>query len=124
MILLTIKATRYRCPSKCLSSASEILLPDTASIVTDFKYFNTSIPVGVLNKDCTFWDIILSLSLLRGNPVNAQGRFGSFSPFDQSQFNIGGLAGVAGNLVDAAVTNLTGNRFLGDLSGVAVSNLL
>ena len=45
-----------------------------------------------------------------------KGRFGSFSPFDQSQFNIGGLAGVAGNLVDAAVTNLTGNRFLGDLS--------
>ena len=42
----------------------------------------------------------------------------------ESQFNIGGLAGVAGNLVDAAVTNLTGNRFLGDLSGVAVSNLL
>ena len=35
-----------------------------------------------------------------------------------------GLAGVAGNLADAAVTTLTGNRFLGDLSGAVVSNLL
>ena len=38
------------------------------------------------------------------HPVNAQGR--SDLESDQSQFNIGGLAGVAGNLVDA-MTNLT-----------------
>ena len=49
---------------------------------------------------------------------------GVFNPFQQSQFNAGGLAGVAGNLADAAVTTLTGNRFLGDLSGAVVSNLL
>ena len=57
-------------------------------------------------------------------PASPAGNLGSLNPFQQSQFNNGGLAGIAGNLADAAVTTLTGNRFLGDLAGGLVGNLL
>ena len=57
-------------------------------------------------------------------PDSPAGNLGSLNPFQQSQFNSGGLAGIAGNLADAAVTTITGNRFLGDLAGGLVGNLL
>ena len=44
---------------------------------------------------------------------------GPTTPFNQAQFNAGGLSGLLGNVADAAVTNITGNRFLGDLAGAA-----
>ena len=49
---------------------------------------------------------------------------GTLDPFQQSQYNNGGLNGLIGNLADAAVTSITGNRFLGDLAGAIVPNLL
>ena len=52
------------------------------------------------------------------------GMGGVLNPFQQSQYNNGGLNGLVGNLADAAVTTLTGNRFLGDLAGAIVPNLL
>ena len=57
-------------------------------------------------------------------PATPSGQIGSVNPFEQAQFNSGGLNGLVGNLADAAVTNLTGNRFLGDLAGAIVPNLL
>ena len=92
--------------------------------VRSFPIAISSMPVSYDASNLLSCNVSFSYIRYVVHPVNPQGRFGSFSPFDQSQFNAGGLAGVAGNLVDAAVTNLTGNRFLGDLSGIAVSNLL
>ena len=46
------------------------------------------------------------------------------NPFQQAEYNAGGLNGLIGNLADAAVTSITGNRFLGDLAGAIVPNLL
>jgi len=57
-------------------------------------------------------------------PASPPGEVGSLNPFQQSQFNTGGLAGIAGNFADSAVTTLTGNRFLGDLAGAATRILL
>ena len=44
---------------------------------------------------------------------------GPMDPFQQSQYNSGGLSGLLGNVADVAVTNITGNRFLGDVAGAA-----
>ena len=49
---------------------------------------------------------------------------GPMDPFQQSQYNSGGLSGLLGNVADAAVTNITGNRFLGDVAGAATRILL
>ena len=57
-------------------------------------------------------------------PSSSSGRIGSFNPFQQSQFNTGGLRGIMGNLADAAVTTVTGNNFLGDVAGAATRILL
>ena len=57
-------------------------------------------------------------------PSSSAGQVGSYNPFQQSQFNSGGLGGLVGNLADAAVTTVTGNNFLGDLAGGVVRNLL
>ena len=92
--------------------------------VRSFPIAISSMPVSYDASNLLSCNVSFSYIRYVVHPVNPQGRFGSFSPFDQSQFNAGGLAGVAGNLADAAVTTLTGNRFLGDLSGAVVSNLL
>ena len=57
-------------------------------------------------------------------PSSSAGQMGSYNPFQQSQFNSGGLCGLVRNLADAAVTTVTGNNFLGDLAGGVVRNLL
>ena len=57
-------------------------------------------------------------------PTSAPDQMGSFNPFQQSQFNTGGLRGIMGNLADAAVTTVTGNNFLGDVAGAATRILL
>ena len=57
-------------------------------------------------------------------PTSAPGQTGSFNPFQQAQFNTGGLRGIMGNLADAAVTTVTGNNFLGDVAGTATRILL
>ena len=50
---------------------------------------------------------------------------GVFNPFQQSQFNSGGfLSNTAANLVDAAVDNITGSDFAGDIAGGLVSQFL
>tara|TARA_B100000287_G_scaffold284284_1_gene267920 strand:+ start:24 stop:839 length:816 start_codon:yes stop_codon:yes gene_type:complete len=49
---------------------------------------------------------------------------GPMNPFQQAEYNAGGLNGLIGNLADVAVTSITGNRFLGDLAGAIVPNLL
>ena len=92
--------------------------------VRSFPIAISSMPVSYDASNLLSCNVSFSYIRYVVHPVNPQGRFGSFSPFEQSQYNSGGLAGVAGNLADAAVTTLTGNRFLGDLSGAVVSNLL
>ena len=57
-------------------------------------------------------------------PSSSAGQVGSYNPFQQSQFNTGGLRGIMGNLADAAVTTVTGNNFLGDVAGAATRILL
>ena len=44
-----------------------------------------------------------------------------YNPFQQAQFNAGGMRGVAASLVDAAVDRLTGSDFAGDIAGSVVS---
>tara|TARA_B100001250_G_scaffold363042_1_gene342155 strand:+ start:159 stop:932 length:774 start_codon:yes stop_codon:yes gene_type:complete len=53
------------------------------------------------------------------HPATPSGNLGSNNPFQQSEYNNGGLSGLLGNVADAAVTTITGNRFLGDLAGAA-----
>ena len=57
-------------------------------------------------------------------PTGIMGRQPTVDPFQQARYNSGGLSGLLGNVADAAVTNITGNRFLGDLAGGIVNNLL
>ncbi len=65
--------------------------------------------------------------VLRSNASFSSGTYspvGPMNPYQQAEYNSGGLGGLVGNLADAAVTTLTGNRFLGDLAGAIVPNLL
>ena len=47
-----------------------------------------------------------------------------FNPFDQSVFNTNALTTIGANLADAAITNLTGSNFLGDVAGGFAGNVL
>ena len=50
-----------------------------------------------------------------------KGRTTGFDPFQQASFNSNGMQGLLGNLTDAAVDQLTGNDFAGDVAGSIVS---
>lgn len=45
---------------------------------------------------------------------------GPFNPFQQSQFNVGGLRDIAANLADVAVDRLTGSDLAGDIAANVV----
>jgi len=66
----------------------------------------------------------VSFSYIRYIVQPSAGRMGSYNPFQQSQFNTGGLGGLVGNLADAAVTTITGNNLLGDIAGGVVRTIL
>ena len=55
------------------------------------------------------------------NAASARAEFPS--PFNQAQFNSGGLPGLAATFANAAVDRLTGNDFLGDVAGGLVGRL-
>ena len=87
--------------------------------IRSFPLAISSMPVSYDGSSLLKCNVSFSYIRYVVHPATPAGNLGSNNPFQQSRYNSGGLSGLLGNVADAAVTTITGNRFLGDLAGAA-----
>ena len=101
-----------------------ILLGQVLNISVYYKLGVKGVYYGIQYKTVKFRKIFNEFPFYIYHPQYLGGVLSYIGVFLLFGYNNGGLNGLVGNLADAAVTTLTGNRFLGDLAGAIVPNLL